>query len=132
MSDPFARTRYRVAQATFSVMVLNSNNRVIGLLCRRLDDVLPPRLDAISINHGDADAFALQSVGRFQSFIQRYTRADDRCLVSRILPQHFRAAEGELLVIVIDDWCLWPRRPQEMNPAVLRHLLKQLLCAHCV
>ena len=58
--------RDRVAQAAFGIMVFHGDDGVVRLFRGGQNHVLAQRLDAVSVNDRDADAFVLQRVGGFE------------------------------------------------------------------
>ena len=73
----------RVTQAAFGIMVFHGDDRVVGLFRRGLDHLLRQRLDAVGVNHGDADAFVLKGVGGLERLEEGDAGGNHRGLVAR-------------------------------------------------
>ncbi len=111
-------------------MIFHRDDGVAGLLRGGEDHVLRQRLHAVSIDDRDGDAFSLQLIRRLERLKQRHAGADDGGLGA--FAQHFRAADGEFLVVAVDHRRLRARGAQELEAARLGHFFQQFFRGHGV
>src|SRR5438309_4715457 len=74
------------------------------------------RLDAVKIEHANADSARFEFIASLERFVNRHARADYRNAIVGALPQHLQAGHAKLLVVAVQDRGLWPRRSQITNP----------------
>jgi len=92
-----------IAQTAFGVVVFNGDDEVVGLLRGFAEEIFGERFDAVGVNYGNSGPFVLEGVGCFEGFEQGCAGSDDSNFVPGGLAENFCAADGELLVVVIND-----------------------------